>query len=165
MKETTRLLIEAGIIPESVLNMCKIWNGDEEDLTIASEAKAKTQEELVAVVKKVADLLEADGLPELREAEPDLEAAYKKTLTKGLLPYELRSGAQAEIHVMVGFSPLGKLLFKAGGSSLEAVLTGDLKGAVVQLENGRHLKILQVEPRYLGDKVSFYVCDVEELNA
>lgn len=165
MKETTKLMIEAGIIPESVVNMCKIWNGDAGELPASPERTAATQEELAKVVRRVAELLEAESLPELRETEPDLEAAYKKTMVKALLPYTLRSGASAEIHLMVGFSPLGKLLLKAGGSSLAAVLSGDLQGVVVQLATGKHLKVTHVEPRYLGEQVSFYVCDTEEVHA
>lgn len=162
MKEATRLLIEANIIPESVVNLCRIWNGDGGEIPQA-EAKQRTQAELLETVRKVASLLEADALPEMRETEPDLEAAYKKTSVKGVFTHPTRSGLTAELTCSIGFTALGKMIIRAADLpdwSVDKVVD---VGNLVLVPVNRLLRIKHVEPRYANDVVAFYVCDVEEV--
>jgi len=161
MKEVTKLLIEANIIPESVVNLCRIWNGDIGELPEA--AKQKTQAELLAVVRKVAELMEEDALPEIKEAALDLDATFQKTTVKGVITAATRSGLEAQLTLMVGFDLTGNMLIKAEKG--EVIDTDKLVrvGNIVILPANRMVRITAVEPRYTMDKISFFVCSVEDL--
>jgi|WetSurMetagenome_2_1015567.scaffolds.fasta_scaffold801935_1 hypothetical protein len=157
MREATRLLIENGIIPESVVRLCQVWGGDSQEVSVGN--RAKTQEELASVVRKVAELLEADALPEIKETELDLEAITKKGKTIISMSATSNSGMDVEIKMCVGFTPAGKMVVKVDGQyrQVERVCQ---KGNVITV-GGLNRVITHVEPRYVGDQVGFYVCDLE----
>jgi hypothetical protein len=168
MKESTRLLIESGIIPESVVALCRIWGGESTDLSEIDAAmnRSQTQEELVAVVQKVAELLERDALPEIKETEPDLESCFSKTRIKATQRWRTRGEQEVETSAYVGFTSLGKMIVKViGPHGRGAAAQFSTPDRVVYVKDGRVLKILHAEPRYQGDDLSFIVCDVESYNA
>ena len=167
MKEATRLLIENGIIPDSVVNMCRIWNGEDPGLPVSSGARQQqTQEELLSVVKRVAELLDADALPEIKESEPDLERTFRRTRKKVHILFTTRTGHEADAGVFVGFSSLGKLLVKVSECGQGIIALPDLLKIGNIVRTGEEdLRIIGIEPRYEGDLLTFYVCDVENVDA
>jgi len=169
MKEATKLLIETGIIPESVVRLCQIWGGEIGEPP-GESAKQKTQVELLEVVKRVAELLEADALPELKETEPGLDALFAKPLhelTKAIVATTGASGLEADIKAFVAFTPTKKMVIRVGKGTFERAYAERMAqvGNRVQLivgRIGRYVTITHVEPRYTNDVLSFYVCDVKE---
>lgn len=164
MKESTRVLIESGVIPQSVVNICRIWNGSDE--APASSEGQKTQGELLEMVSKIATLLEeTEELPEVRESELDLDKAIKFAHLNGELDYRTNSGQAANIKMPVGFTRAGKLAVKAVTASMRLCERFALKNNVIYLSDGRTMRITHVEPRYTEERLSHYVCDVENADA
>lgn len=159
MNEATRLMIETGIIPESAAKLCHMWNGDDDELPPA-EMK-KTTEELKDMVNKIVHLLEdKEEIPAVKESELDLEKLVSASHLKATLISTSNSNQPVRITTKVGRNVLGKLIIPVSPGRLNLCELIARKGNEVELSDGQVVMITGVEPRYAGNDLRFYVCDV-----
>ena len=158
MKEETRLMIEAGIIPQSVAQICQLWTGANEEVP---SARDKTSEELKKLVARVAELIENDELPVVRETELDLSKLVRESHLKGTLNSASNSGQPLCLTARVAMTITNKLVVKVDRASMFVCDAFTKKGNEIELSDGRIVVIKSVEPRYVQDALSFYVCDIE----
>jgi hypothetical protein len=157
-KELTRKIIEAGIVPEQAVKQLKAWRQLPED-TPEEEQQQITQDLVMDFVKRIAELIDADGeLPELRETMPGLDARFE---------------SKSEPCVVVLDMPVQKLSFNTqvlvdGPNFLifRADKWGDLAanvGGQVALNDGKVHNVCETTPLYIGERVVFYRCRTVEV--
>jgi hypothetical protein len=163
MKEATKIMIETGIIPASIAKMVEIWSPgiwDTEDH--AKEARDKTAAELSSLVSKLSELLEKESeVPELKETDLELQNLIKASWLKASCETPMGNGLTT-LTVKVAYTRAGKLVLYVGGASLATTDMLARRGNELCLNNGKTVMLTHVEPRYVGDKIEFYVCDVKE---
>jgi hypothetical protein len=153
MRELTKKVIEAGIVPRQSVELMKMWRCVPDDAPDGS-TEERTQQQLLEFVDEIAGLLEEEGeMPELRETDLDLDHLVETGRTEVLVaPYP----GQTRYNRMAARTRAGAFVFKADDVSISLIRPG---GCITA--DGRKFEILNVEPRYLEDRTSYYVCTVE----
>jgi hypothetical protein len=154
MKELTKKVVEAGLVDQSTLKLMKMWGMVDEE--VDGTKIAETKEELTALVDDIAKLLEQDGeVPELRETDLELEEVMKQPVE---VKVDLRDGSTYT--ALVGVDRTGHIIFRRADGATAPEDACANPGVLVHI-NGRVEEIVSAEPRYEGDKLKYYVCEVQ----
>jgi len=155
MKELTKKVVEAGLVDQSTLKLMKMWGMVDEELD--GTKVAQTKEELQALVDDIANLLEEDGeVPELRETDLELEEVMKEPVEATV---DTRDGTTYQAYV--GLDRIGRVIFKRAAGPVAPEDMCAKPGVLVHV-HGRALEIMAAEPRYSGDELKYYVCEVRD---
>lgn len=155
MKDLTKKVVEAGLVDESTLKLMKMWGMVDEE--VDGTKIAGTKEELTALVDDIAKLLEEEGeVPELRETDLDLEEVMKEPV-EALV--DLRDGNTYKAYV--GLDRTGRVIFRRAAGH-EAPEDACAKPGVLIHIHGRAQEVMTAEPRYHGDELRYYVCEVRD---
>ena len=158
MKALTKKVVEAGLVPAQVLRLMKLWRCVPEELHSAS-VEELTQEELLRFVEQISMLIEESSeLPEMKETELDLQYLVEgdPRVVHAFTP------DGDTIEMTVGITRSGQLVFP--------VAAGRTQEMICRRGNGLRIKdalvmITHVEPRYVGEELRFYLCDVVPADA
>ena len=154
MKELTKKVVEAGLVDESTLKLMKMWGMVDEEVDLSKIAE--TKEELTALVDDIASLLEQEGeVPELRETNRNLEEIMSDPVQATV---DLRNGSTYQ--ALVGLDRSGRVVFRRAHGSVAPEDECAKPGVLVRL-HGRVSEIVSAEPRYEGDELKYYVCEVQ----
>ena len=158
MKELTKKVIEAGIVDRSAIKLMQLWGME---LGAVPPREGMTKGALTELVEEIAELLEDDGLlPVTKETDLQLEQLAAKATAKAV---KVVVGGQVLRVTFMGFWSRMKQLVavaaETSGPVLNPVEVAVRPGNIVQDEGGRW-EILSAEPRWVGDKLKYYVCDV-----
>jgi len=157
-KELSRKVIEAGLVPQQAVRLLKMWGCVDHDMPEA-ELQEQTQQQLLAFVEEIGELLELEGeIPEIKETDLDLlnlwEAAQPRQVK-----YDF-SGQLLTVTLPSVRDRAGGFVFKRGHDQVGAVVR---PGGQITSEGGKVFEIVQVEPRYIKDDAAFLVCQVQEV--
>lgn len=157
MKELTEKVVRAGIVDKSTVNLMKMWGMVDESVDL--EKIAKTKEELTALVEEISRLLEKEGeVPELRETDLDLEMVMDSPV---FATVAIRRGELYKCYV--GLDRAGRVIFRRTPDTHAPEDLCAKPGVVIRIR-GKDKEIVSVEPRYVGDKLKWYVCEVRTLS-
>lgn len=162
MRELSVKLIEAGVIPKQAIQLMKLWRSLPEDLP-EDERIAQTEEELLKMVMEIETIMEKnDEMSVMKETDLDLD----KLIIEEIEIQTVVGAQNLLVSILGGRTRDGKFVINSGrasGSTRQAELAAR-RGNVVEYHGKSHM-ILNVEPRYVGDDLEYYVCTVEKKHA
>lgn len=160
MRELTKKVIEAGLVPKQSVRLLQMWRCLPDSIQ-EDEAAEKTQERLMEFVEEISRLLDEEQTePDMKETELDLQHIVDHNPHEVIVYPRLGAVAPQELtlNMVVGVTRFGQLVFPVGENHRLQELACR-RGTEVAIR-GERVRITHVEPRYLGDRVTFYVCDV-----
>lgn len=162
MKELTKKVVEAGLVPRQSLQLLEMWkciphsDGTEILDHVVGE---KTQEQLLEFVEQIAELLEDEqNMVEMRETELDLRQVIVKNPRRIRVYPKVSSSEFGSYEMVVGKDRSGRLVFPVGGDG-RMQESACRRGSELDLDGARYM-ITHVEPRYEGEKLSYYLCNI-----
>lgn len=160
MSDLAKKLLEAGIVSEQTDRLMKMWQGLPTDVD-AEIVYARTKEEVLRIVAEIDEMLEKNSeMPELRETELDIAHCFRPD---NIVYPVVKINDQLTARIPAAWSRTGKLVIRLG----EADYLGEFairRGVEFKIDDGDYV-FTHVEPRYVGDTLPYYVCDVERVNA
>ena len=166
MKELTKKVIEAGLVPKHALQMMEKWKMLDPSEQYAAPSKEdlenRTQEQLTSFTEEIAELLEDSGLPECRETDMTLTQLFQKGAEQTTVRY--KSGPQClSVEGLVSVKTRdGRRVLRRSGAERYVELAAR-PGNQLLIGNKRY-EIRNVEVRYVGDVAEFYSCAVREMD-
>lgn len=158
MKELTREMIRSGLISEQSIELLKMWRCLPEDIT-EDERLARTSEQMEEFVRRLEKLLESEReLPELRETDLDLQDHLKRG--DGIVSMVSNLGERPVICRVIWNR------YRVCRASIEVTPEVEKyvkRGTAILTARGREM-IVNIEPRYEGEVLRFYECDVQALD-
>ena len=122
------------------------------------QVQAHTEDSLRKVVEEIEELLESDQeSPEIKETDLELNTAMHTAVPATIL-MDVGPNQHMSVATPIGRTRGGKIIFPAAAE--KAVRRGNKVKA-----NGEVGTILHIEPRYVGPKLTYFVCDVEQDDA
>lgn len=157
-KKLTEKMIEIGAVPPQAVEQMKAWKCISTDEITEGD---KAHQDLNEAVKELAGILdEEDGeIPELRETIPGLAALFDTQSVKCAVAVPLSNRPAWLFNTEIVRGRAGSLIFKSTKCGMDAAQVGNQ----VTLFENRVFEIVEVSPLYLEDKVSFYMCNVQEV--
>jgi len=157
-KELLQKAIEAGIVPAQSVKLLQMWRALPDDLPEAAKME-RTQQQVLELVEELGDLLEQDQeIPEMKETELDLDAAWEKARTVQLV---YRLGQQhLTVRMPAGRTRQGGFFFRYVHQNQEVMIR---TGGQITDQDNAVFEITQVSPRYVEDALRYLVCDVQEV--
>lgn len=153
MKELTKKVVQAGLVGQATLNLMKMWGMVDE--SVDDVKVAETREELLSLVDDISELLERDEIPELKETDLELDKLMSGTLFEA----KMTTGQQT-FFSLATIDRAGRVVFKCKSDAQCDLVVG--VGALIDFTN-KQFEITSVEPRYVGDTLKYYVCEVKEV--
>jgi hypothetical protein len=148
------------VIPDQTVRLLKLWNSTFEELP-DDVKQAKTQEELLKLVDEMAEIIEQEEeVPELRETEFDLGATFTDPHHTNI---EINVGGNQKLSLScdLGKTIGGKYVHDVGVMADALIAT---RGNIITDKNIRYM-VMSVEPRYVAERLKYYVLTVEKMNA
>lgn len=159
MKELTREMIRSGLIPQQSIELLQMWRCLPADVA-DGEALARTSEQMGEFVRRLEELLEREReLPELKETDLDLQDHSKRG--DGINTFASNLGEPA-FRCKVIWS---RYRIRRASVEVTPETEGHVQyGTVIRTDHGNEM-VVNVEPRYEGDVLRFYECDVQPLGS
>lgn len=152
MRELTKKVIEAGLVDKNTLQLMEKWKlvnpqGVE-------ELHDPTQEAMTQLVNDIAELVEQETVvPEMRETAPGMESLFQD-------PLQVELSGEPDF---VSTNEVEAVMDEMGRFGFKAPL--DIEVGTFIRDGEFIYRIDNVERRYVGETVAYYVCDVEQVRA
>jgi len=165
MKELSKKIIEAGLVPKHTLQMMEKWKmldpSDVHAVPSKEELESRTKEQLTSFAEEIAGLLEDTALPECRETDLMLDHFFQAHAEDTVAviesgPQRLRIDGLKSVLTRDGH----RVLRRKGMEKYIEVAARPGNGLIV---GEREYTIQNVEVRYIGDVPEFYSCAVLEI--
>lgn len=160
-KALLQKVIEAGLVPEQAVKQLKGWKQLPDDMP-EGEAIPLTTQEATGLAQEIGGLLENAGeLPELRETQPGLEAAFDAKKQDCIVSV-VGAGTTLNLPVLVEELATGLpscVIFSAARYGWLAARVGNQ----LSLGDGTVYEVTEATPLYRGEDVAFCRCSVQEV--
>jgi len=158
MKPLTKKVVEAGLVPRHTLELMKHWQLVPDGAREADVSDAD-QEKMLEFVRDIAVLLEDEqDIPEIKETVLDADVVFEDAVMT--IAYADTRPERTRYDVQVARDRLGNFLIPYVGQPTEIVAR---PGTRIWWKDGAEFEVVEVLPSYEEDKLTWYVCRVQEV--